>query len=62
MNEATAGAAAEDGNSEVNDITTGKVVVDEDDENVGVTADAADVGVMEGDVALNRNCDCLSFL
>ena len=31
----------------------------EDDENVGV---AADVGIVEGDAALNRNCGCFCFL
>ena len=57
----TAGTAVEDGNGEVNDVTTG-TVGDEEDETVGVAADTADVGIVEGDAALNRNCDCFSFL
>ena len=57
VDEATAGAA-EDCNGEVNDVTTGTVV----DENVGVAADAADVGIVEGDAAVNGNCDCFNFL
>ena len=59
--ETTAGAAADDRMGEVNDVTTG-TVVDGNDANVGVAAEAADVGIVEGDVSLNRNCDCLSFL
>ena len=42
-------------------VTTGKVL-GEDGESVGVAADAADVGIMEEDAALNINCDCFSFL
>ena len=59
----TAGAAADDrtGEGEVNDVTTG-TVVDGNDDNVGVAAEAADVGIVEGDASQNRNCDCFSFL
>ena len=59
----TAGEAADDrtGEGEVNDVTTG-TVVDGNDDNVGVAAEAADVGIVEGDASQNRNCDCFSFL
>ena len=46
---------------EVNDVTTGPVV-DGNDDNVGVAAEAADVGIVVGDASQNRNCDCFSFL
>ena len=54
VDEAKAGAEAEERNGEIYDVKTG-TVVDEDDENGGVAADVVDVGIVEVDAALNRN-------
>ena len=59
FSEGTVDSTVDEGTGVVDETTAGAAA---DDRNVGVAAEAADVGIVEGDASQNRNCDCFSFL